>query len=95
MVTMEQAAEQGRKPLPRTQAAMADLIVDGRVRYHPSTATWFTGPSDVAVKSNGRALREMRMAGLIELDEGGTPDEGGALPVVLTEAGRARHRPRQ
>lgn len=92
----EQPTAGDTRPLPRTQATMAGLITAGLVSYASGTARWFkgTGPDDIAVKGDGRALREMRTAGLIRVDESAQPDERGAYPVELTSAGQARYRPR-
>lgn len=86
--------DQEIKPLPRTQARMAGLIERERVAYNPDTATWYlgSGDHDVAVKGDGRALREMRVGGLLVVKTSEDADERGAYPVRLTELGEARHR---
>lgn len=86
--------DQDQRPLPRTQARMAELIAAQRVNYNPDTAMWYlgSGDGDVAVKGDGRALREMRAAGLLVVKTSLTADERGAYPVELTELGEARHR---
>lgn len=95
MNEVETMAEQDRRPLPRTQAKMAELISRQQVSYNPNTARWYlgSGDGDLAVKGDGRALREMRAAGLLQVDMAATPDERGAYPVELTEEGQARYRP--
>ena len=82
------------RSLPGLQATMADLVAEGKVRYAPDSATWYEGPEvgDVARRARGRTLRDLRRAGLIEADLDAAPDGRRAYPVVLTEAGQARHR---
>lgn len=88
------------RALPSTQSRMASLIVGGQVFYHPLSATWYLQPADgvdptaEAIRGDGRALRTMRSTGLIAVDESVAPDVRGAYPVVMTDEGSERYRPR-
>lgn len=93
VVAVIERAEHAKPRLPRTQQAMAELIVRQRVAYNPTTATFYRGSGDdVAVKGEGRALRGMLADRIVEVDDAHGADERGAFPLRLTEEGRARYR---
>lgn len=83
------------KRLPGLQATMADLVAAGAVSYDPARARWYEAGEGGALvearRARGRTLRELRRGGLITVNEQGKPNESGAVPVVLTAEGRARH----
>ena len=89
------------RPLPPTQNRVAALFLAGQVWYHPGTARWYLqraggdDPTLHAQRGDGRALRTMRVTGLIEVVDsaGAAPDGRGAFQVRMTAAGRDRYRP--